>query len=102
MVGIRGLMDVKHIQAAFAFLNIPSREWRTGVTVENAVLASVKAFSFLHRIQYAARLAVTKGAVRWENESNFDQEEVGRDELASTKSEDNEAEGGFGQPPCDD
>jgi hypothetical protein len=46
-------MDVKHIQAAPVFLEIPHPEWR--VVIEHTVLASVKAFSFLHHVCFAAR-----------------------------------------------
>ena len=44
---------MKHIQAALVFLEIPKSDWR--VVLEHTVLALVKAFSFLHRVSFAAR-----------------------------------------------
>ncbi len=49
---IRGLMDTRHIQEAFAFLTIPRKVWYIGI--ERFVIASVKAFSFLHQIRYSS------------------------------------------------
>ena len=76
-------MDVHRIHAVFAFLKIPQREWRNGV--ECFALASVKAFSFLHRIRYAARSAGTKDAVQY-NEPTSDHEEGSDDETTSDSS----------------
>jgi hypothetical protein len=61
VIGVRGLVNVHHIHEVFAFLKIPRREWRHGL--ECFALASVKAFSFLPSIRYAARSAGTKDAV---------------------------------------
>ena len=54
VVGIRGLIDIKPIQAALAFLEIPREYWKEGL--EQSVLASVRAFSFLHRIRFGGRI----------------------------------------------
>ena len=54
VVGIRGLIDIKPIQAALAFLEIPREYWTEGI--EQSVLASVRAFSFLHRIRFGGRI----------------------------------------------
>ena len=84
VVGIRGLMDVKPFQAAFEFLEIPGNLWQTGV--ESAALASVQAFSFLHRIRYGARLA--SNHVRWRHTQSAEHEEEGSEELEDKASED--------------
>jgi hypothetical protein len=47
--GIRGLMDIRHIQEAFALLTIPRKEWH--IRIERFAIASVRAFSFLHQIR---------------------------------------------------
>jgi hypothetical protein len=54
-------VSVRHIHEFFTFLKIPRREWLNGL--ECFALASVKAFSFLHRIRYAARSAGAKDIV---------------------------------------
>jgi hypothetical protein len=53
-------VNVHHIHEVFTFLKIPRRELRNGL--DCFALASVKAFSFLHRIRYAARSAGAKDA----------------------------------------
>jgi ribonuclease HI len=55
VIGVRGLVNVRHIHETFTFLKIPRKEWLNGL--ECFALASVKALSFLHRIRYAARSA---------------------------------------------
>jgi hypothetical protein len=61
VIGVRGLVDVRHIHETFTFLKIPRKEWLHGL--ERFALASVKAFSFLHRIRYAARSADVNNTV---------------------------------------
>ena len=50
VVGIRGLIDPSHVHALLKFLEIPTQHWRTAV--ERTVLASVRAFSFLHNVRF--------------------------------------------------
>ena len=50
VVGIRGLIHIPHIHALLKFLDAPRKYWAT--TVESTVLASVKAFYFLHRVRF--------------------------------------------------
>ena len=52
VVGIRGFAKVKHLQAALHFLNIPRRKW--SAIIEDSVLTSVRALTYLHRIRYSA------------------------------------------------
>jgi hypothetical protein len=47
---IRGLIPLPHIHALLKFLDAPRKYWST--TVESTVLASVKAFYFLHRVRF--------------------------------------------------
>ncbi len=50
VVGIRGLIDPSHVHALLKFLEIPTQHWQTAV--ERTVLASVRAFSFLHKVRF--------------------------------------------------
>ncbi len=50
MVGIRGTIDPTHIQSLLKFLDIHRRHWH--VAVEKTVLASVRAFYFLHTVRF--------------------------------------------------
>jgi hypothetical protein len=83
-------MDVHHIHAAFAFLKLPRKEeeWRNGV--ECLALASVKAFSSLHRIRYAGRPAGMKDTVCCD-EPTADHEQ-GSHDMAASNSGDSEDE----------
>jgi hypothetical protein len=69
VIGVRCLVNVRQIHEVFTFLKIPRREWLNGL--ECFALASVKAFSFLHRIRYTARSAGIKDAV-YHDESTSD------------------------------
>ena len=53
-VGIRGMIDPSHVQSLLKFLEIQHRHWHTAV--EKTVLASVRAFHFLHRVRFGGRL----------------------------------------------
>ena len=50
MVGIRGTIDPKHIQSLLKFLGIQRKHWQAAV--EKTVLASVRAFYFLHTVRF--------------------------------------------------
>ena len=50
VVGIRGMIDPRFISALLGFLNVPKKHWRPAV--EKTVLASVRAFYFLHRVRF--------------------------------------------------
>jgi hypothetical protein len=50
VVGIRGLLHPPHTCAALQFLEVPHQHWP--LAVESAVLASVNAFYFLHRVRF--------------------------------------------------
>ena len=88
VIGIRGLVDVQHIYAAFAFLKIPKKEWRHGL--ECFTLASVRAFSFQHRIRYAAHPGGTTDAIRCSEP--ISDHEYGSDKLAASDSDDSDGE----------
>jgi hypothetical protein len=49
-IGIRGLADIVHLQTALSFLGIPKKEWKA--IIEDSVLASVRALTYMHRIRY--------------------------------------------------
>jgi hypothetical protein len=51
-IGIRGLMDIRHIREAFRFLSILRKEWYIGI--ERFAIASVQAFTFLHPIRFSS------------------------------------------------
>jgi hypothetical protein len=62
VVGIRGFVDTKHLQAAFAFLDIPKPKWKD--MIEASVLASVRALAYMHKIRYSGanrRSAIDRG-----------------------------------------
>jgi hypothetical protein len=69
VIGVRGLVSVRHIHEILTFLKIPRKEWLNGL--ESFALASVKAFSFLHRIRYSARSAGVSDTV-YHDESTSD------------------------------
>ena len=50
VVGIRGMIDPSHVHALLKFLELPNWHWQTAV--ERTVLASVRAFSFLHKVRF--------------------------------------------------
>ena len=50
VVGIRGTIDPTHIQSLLKFLGIQRKHWQ--VAVEKTVLASVRAFYFLHTVRF--------------------------------------------------
>ena len=54
VVGIRGLIDPLHLESALKFLDVQRKSWRRAV--ERTVLASVRAFHFLHKIRYGGLL----------------------------------------------
>jgi hypothetical protein len=51
VVGIQGTINPKHIQSLLKFLGIQRKHWQAAV--EKTVLASVRAFYFLHTVQCA-------------------------------------------------
>ena len=50
VVGIRGTIDPLHIESLLKFLDIQRKHWP--VAVERTVLASVRAFHFLHKVRF--------------------------------------------------
>ena len=48
VVGIRGLIDLVHLESALKFLDVDRKSWK--LAVERTVLASVRAFHFLHKV----------------------------------------------------
>ena len=70
VVGIRGLVDAKHIQTTLAVLDIPKENWKEGI--ENTVLASVRAFSFLHRVRFGGRIDNSRHERNGENSEDDD------------------------------
>ena len=50
VVGIRGMTDPSHVHALLKFLELPNRHWQAAV--DRTVLASVRAFSFLHKVRF--------------------------------------------------
>ena len=48
VVGISGLIDPLHLESALKFLDVQRKLWK--LVVERTVLASVKAFQFLHKV----------------------------------------------------
>ncbi len=50
VVGIHGMIDPSHVQSLLKFLEILNQHWQTAV--ELTVLASVRAFYFLHRVRF--------------------------------------------------
>ena len=54
VVGIRGLIDPLHLESALKFLDVQRKSWK--LVVERTVLASVRAFHFLHKVRYGCLL----------------------------------------------
>jgi len=79
VVGIRGLIDPRLINALLQFLNIPKKHWRGAV--EKSVLASVRAFYSLHQIRFGG-----SQRVGWYDSGSSinDDEEMTSDTLPST------------------
>ena len=84
MIGIRGFLNLRHIQEAFAFLQIPRKEWNIGI--ELFAIASVKAFSFLHCIRYSARPLDPGNAAR--EVIQFSDPDNDSDNMATSEAED--------------
>ena len=57
VVGVRGMINSRPLCALLQFLEIPKNHWPT--TLERAVLDSVLAFYFLHRIRFGCRRGQT-------------------------------------------
>ena len=53
VVGIRGMIDPRHVESLLKFLGIQRKHWQ--VAVERSVLASVRAFHFLHTVRFGGR-----------------------------------------------
>ena len=53
VVGVRGMIDPLPINALLQFLEVPKRLWKSAV--EASVLASTRAFYFLHQIRFGSR-----------------------------------------------
>ena len=77
VVGIRGMIDPSHIHALLKFLELPNRHWR--MAVERTVLASVKAFFFLHKVRFGGLPeTVRPDLVPDRNEEDSDEEDRGK------------------------
>ena len=50
VVGIRGMIDPVHVESLLKFLGVQRKHWRTAV--ERSVLASARAFHFLHKVRF--------------------------------------------------
>ena len=76
-VGIRGMIDPSHIHALLKFLELPNRHWK--MAVERTVLASVKAFFFLHKVRFGGLPEpVRPDLVPDRNEEDSDEEDRGK------------------------
>jgi hypothetical protein len=55
-VGIRGMIDPRHIESLLKFLGIQRKHWQVAVEQSAlANLASVRAFLFLHTLRFGGR-----------------------------------------------
>jgi hypothetical protein len=52
VIGIRGLLDPRHINALLEFLEIMIHKIHWQTAAEKTVLASVRALHFMHRVRY--------------------------------------------------
>ena len=55
VVGIRGLINPRHINALLEFLGIQRRHWQTAA--EKSVLASVRALYYMHKVRFGGSAA---------------------------------------------
>ena len=75
VVGIRGTIDPLHIESLLKFLGIQRKHWQ--VAVERTVLASVRAFHFLHKVRFAGLPDAGRPDLDPDHSDHASDEEVG-------------------------
>ncbi len=76
VVGIRGTIDPLHIESLLKFLGIHRRHWQ--VAVERTVLASVRAFHFLHKVRFGGLPEAGRPDLDPDHSDNDSDVEVGK------------------------
>jgi hypothetical protein len=76
VVGIRGMINPLHVHSLLKFAEIHHKHWKTAV--ERTVLASVRAFHFLHRVRFGGLPETVRSDLDPDyNDSRIDNEEEG-------------------------
>ena len=76
VVGIRGMINPLHVHSLLKFAEIHHKHWKTAV--ERSVLASVRAFHFLHRVRFGGLPETVRSDLDPDcNDSRSDNEEEG-------------------------
>jgi hypothetical protein len=83
VVGIRGMIDPVHVESLLKFLGIQRKHWRTAV--ERSVLASVRAFHFLHKVRFGG-LSDARRADPDPDNSNSEKDEDEEEAVTKRKS----------------
>jgi hypothetical protein len=79
VVGIRGLLDPRHINALLEFLEIQKRHWQAGAV--SSVLAFVRALHFMHRVRYVGSQGGQAVDRTLCTRTNTDEEDINLDEM---------------------
>ena len=81
VVGIRGLIDPRHINALLEFLAIHKRHWQTAA--EKTVLASVRALYFMHQVRFGGSQHRQLAGQMWCSSDSSGEDDDDLDELVA-------------------
>ena len=81
VVGIRGLIDPRHINALLEFLAIHTRHWQTAA--EKTVLASVRALYFMHQVRFGGSQHRQLAGQMWCSSDSSGEDDDDLDELVA-------------------
>jgi hypothetical protein len=81
VVGVRGLIDPRHINALLEFLAIHKRHWQTAA--EKTVLASVRALYFMHRVRFGGSQGRQLAGQMWCSLDSSGEDDDDLDELVA-------------------
>jgi hypothetical protein len=83
VVGIRGMLDPAHVESLLKFIGIQQKHWK--VAAERSVLASVRAFHFLHKVRFGGLSYATRSDLNSDH-SDCEQDDSKDGEVAKRKS----------------
>lgn len=87
VVGIRGMINPLHLHPLLKFAEIHHKHWRTAV--ERTVLASVRAFHFLHRVRFGGLPESARtGLDLDQSDSDLDSEKEGMNPMRPSRNND--------------
>ena len=88
VVGIRGMLDPAHVESLLKFIGVQQKHWK--VAAERSVLASVRAFHFLHKVRFGGLSYATRSDLNSDN-SDCEQDDSKDGEVAKRKSSESRA-----------